>query len=332
MPLTLLVPDLLPPADAPPAMRGVRLRELERWLVRADARREPGTGSAWLLRQWGLGPDAPVAALTIAAEGGPRDGSWLRADPVHQRVDRNALVLHDASVLELTREEVDAAIDALNDHFFADGLLFAAPALDRWYALVPDGEVPTATPLADAIGRNPFGMLPAGRGTLKWPSIFSEAQMLLAALPFNQRRESEGRPQLNGLWFWGGGSLPPNLPRAFDQVAAADPLARSLALASGCPVRALPATLSDLPASPANACLAVLDAMQAPLRRGDADAWIAAARQLEGDWFANLRDSLHRFERIRLVLPAAGDTAIFDIDRNARWRFFRRSLPVAAHA
>jgi hypothetical protein len=332
MPLTLLVPDLLPPADAPPAMRRARLRELERCLVRADARREPGTGTAWLLRQWGLGPDAPVAALSIAAEGGPRDGSWLRADPVHQRVERDALVLHDASVLDLTREEVDAAIDALNDFFLADGLLFAAPALDRWYALVPDGEVPAATPLADAIGRNPFGMLPAGNGKLKWASIFSEAQMLLAALPFNRRRESEGRPQLNGLWFWGGGSLPPNLPRAFDQVAAADPLARSLALASDCPARPLPAALSDLPASPANACLAVLDALQAPFRRGDADAWMAAAMQLERDWFGGLRDSLHRFEHIRLVLPSARDTAVFDLDRRARWRFFRRPLPLAFHA
>jgi hypothetical protein len=332
MPLTLLVPDLLQPADAPEPMRRLRLPALERWLVRAQARREPGTGNAWLLRQWGLGPDAPVAALTIAAEGGPREGEWLRADPVHLRVERDALVLHDASVLALTREEVDAAIDALNDFFLGDGLMFAAPALERWYVLLPDGEAPATTPLDDAVGRNPFGKLPVGRGRLRWASILSEAQMLLAALPFNERRESEGRPQLNGLWFWGGGKLPERLPRPFDQVAAANPLARSLALASGCPVRALPGSLRELPASPAADCLAVLDALPPPLRRGDIAAWRAAVEDLSHGWFDTLGDALTRFDRLRLVLPASRDTAVYELDRQARWRFFRRAQPLSSHA
>ena len=36
MPLDLLVPDLLPPPDAPAAMRDARLPALEKWLGRAD--------------------------------------------------------------------------------------------------------------------------------------------------------------------------------------------------------------------------------------------------------------------------------------------------------
>jgi hypothetical protein len=248
-------------------------------------------------------------------------------------VDRNALVLHDASALDLTRAEVDAAIDALNDFFVGDGLVFAAPAVDRWYALLPDAsEVPATTPLEEAAGRNPFGMLPEGGKRLKWPSLFSEAQMLLARLAFNERREAEGRPALNGLWFWGGGTLPADLPRPFDPVAAEDPLARSLALASGCPVRHLPATLANLPSSPANACLAVLDGPAAAVRRGDPEGWTAAVHALDRDWFDGLRDSLHRFDRIRVVLPSARDTVLFDLDRNARWRFLRRPKPITTYA
>ncbi len=71
MSLTLLVPDLLPLVPAPEAA-ALRLPALETWLARAQSRRDPGTGSRWLLAQWGLGEDAPVAALTLAADGGPR--------------------------------------------------------------------------------------------------------------------------------------------------------------------------------------------------------------------------------------------------------------------
>ncbi len=332
MPLTLLVPHLLPPPDAPDEMRALRLAALEGWLARADAAREPGTGGDWLLGQWGLGAQAPVAALTLAADGGPREGAWLRADPVHQRVDRNALVLHDAAILELTRDEVDSALAELNRFFAADGLEFLAPCAGRWYVRVPPEEIPRTVPLERAVGRNPFGMVPEGGRELRWPSIFSEAQMLLAALPFNAERESLGRPTLNAVWFWGGGTYPAGLPRPFDYVAAGDSLSRALALASGCAVQALPGGLAQLPPRESGDCLVVLDSLEEPFRRGDADAWIAAATALERDWFSALGAALASFGSVRLALPSERDTAVFEITPRARWRFLRRARPLASHA
>jgi hypothetical protein len=332
MPLTLLVPHLLPPADAPGEMRALRLRALEAWLARADPARRPGAGSDWLLQQWGLGADAPVAALTLAADGGPHDGAWLRADPVHQRIDRNALVLHDAEVLALADEEVEAALSALNGFFAADGLEFVAPRADRWYVRVPPDEVPRTVPLEQAVGRNPFGMIPEGGRALRWPSIFSETQMLLAALPLNAEREAAGRPALNALWFWGGGTLPRHLPRPFDYVATGDPLARALALASGCAVQGVPDRLARLPARESADCLVVLDALRGPFRRGDAAAWIAAARELERDWFSALGAAASTFGTVRLVLPTERDTAVFEATPRSRWRLLRRARPFASHA
>jgi len=332
MPLTLLVPDLLPPPDAPAPMRSLRLPGLETWLARADASREAGTGSAWLLRQWGLAEEAPVAALTLAADGGPHEGSWLRADPVHQRVDRNALVLHDASVLALEAGEVAEALAALNGFFAADGLEFVAPAADRWYVRVPPEELPRTVPLERAVGRNPFGMLPEGGSRLRWPSLFSEAQMLLANLPLNAARESAGRPTLNAVWFWGGGTYPAGLPRRYSCVAATDPLARSLALASGCAVQALPAGPARLPLRESEECLVVVDQLRAPFRRGDVDEWLAAAHEIERQWFSRLGEALAAFGRVRVVLPAERDTALFDITPGARWRVLRRARPLASHA
>lgn len=332
MPLTLLVPDLLPTARAPGETAEIRLPALEVWLARADARREAGRRSGWLLGQWGLAGDAPVAALTLAADGGPRDGAWLRADPVHQRVEGHGLVLHDASALGLAREECDAAIAELNRFFAADGLHFVAPAPERWYVRVPPGEIPRTVPLEEAVGRSPFGMLPEGSGRLRWPSLFSEAQMLLAGLDFNREREASGRPALNAVWFWGGGAYPAALPRPFAAVAADDALARSLALASGCAVQSLPAGLAQLPASRSAETLAVVDPLSRPLQRGDRDAWLAAAQALDRDWFAPLGRALGEFGRVRIVLPGERDTAVFELAARARWRFFRRPRPIHAHA
>jgi hypothetical protein len=331
MPLTLLVPDLLPLALAPEAA-GLRLPALESWLARAQARREPGTGSRWLAAQWGLGEDAPVAALTLAADGGPREGEWLRADPVHQRVEGNGLVLHDASALALTREECDAALAELNRFFAADGLRFIAPAPERWYVRVPAGELPRTVPLEAVVGRNPFGMLPEGRGRLRWPSLFSEAQMLLAGLAFNRAREAAGRPALNAVWFWGGGAYPAALPRPFAGVAADAPLPRALALASGCAVQSLPAGLAQMPSPGTAETLAVVDPLTRPRRQGDRDAWLAAAQALDRDWFVPLGRALGTFGRVRIVLPGERDTAVFELAARARWRFFRRPKPIHTHA
>lgn len=332
MPLTLLVHDLLPPADAPVAMRALRLPALEKLLAHADPVRETARGHAWLLRCWGLRPDTPLAPITLAADGGPREGTWLRADPVHQRIDRDALVLHGAGVLELTREEADAAVAALNAFLADDGLVLEAPHPERWYVRIPPDEKPLAIPIAEAAGRNPFGLLPAGGRHFNWRLLFSEVQMLLASLPFNQAREAQGRPMLNGLWFWGAGEAPAVSARPFAMVAAHEPLARGLALLEGTPVQPLPATLAGIAARSNGDLLVVLDDLSLPLQRGDAEAWCEAARRFERDWFAPLAGRLRELGPVRLVLPSGSEVVLFDLQARQRWRLWRRAKPLAGHA
>jgi hypothetical protein len=76
----------------------------------------------------------------------------------------------------------------------------------------------------------------------------------------------------------------------------------------------------------------VADGLRAPLRRGELDAWVDAARALDRDWFSHLGDALAAFGRIRLVLPGDRDTAVFDLAPRARWRLLRRARPLASHA
>ena len=269
----------LPPAEG----REHRFPAIERWLARADLVRAPGVGEEWLLAQWGLDLAAPLAALTLLGETGKAPGGWLRADPVHQQVVRHATLLHGDSVLRLSRDEADTAIAALNRFFASDGLVFQAPEPGRWYIALGDRAPPITTPIERLSGTNPFGHLPEGNDRAFWRRVFSEAQMLLADLPFNAQREAAGRPTLNGIWLWGGGALPASLLRPFARVYANTPLARGLALLSDTKTEPLPVALDAVAPSPGEALVA-LDALPAPTHTRDSEDWLQAARELESRW------------------------------------------------
>jgi hypothetical protein len=90
-------------------------------------------------------------------------------------------------------------------------------------------------------GRNINGFLPAGGDARTWVSIGNEMQMLLHRHPVNERREQEGRLTANGLWFWGGGTLPARAVASWRHVWSDDPLVKGLAAISQSPVSPLPA-------------------------------------------------------------------------------------------
>jgi hypothetical protein len=334
MPLDLLVPDLLLPPDAPAAMRELRLPALEKWLVRADIERAPpGDAAAWLASRFAIPRPVPVAAISLAGERDPSSGGWLRADPVHLRVDRDGVILHDASILGVKRDEADALAAALQAHFRADDLEFHAPAPDRWYVRVPEGELPATTPLAAARGRDVFGMLPHGSGRINWRSAITEAQMILGSHEVNVKRERAGLPIINSIWFWGEGKLPPRVESPYSEMHVEDAFARGLARLSQAAVRKPPSALTDVDLVRAqDSVLVVLDALTSPLHRVETPAWRNAAQALDERWFRELGDAIARFDRVRIILPSENATRVANLTAAARHRWFRRRKPLAAHA
>jgi hypothetical protein len=338
MPLDLLVPDLLLPPDAPAAMRELRLPALERWLARASVERGAArTAADCLASAYGLASPAPVAAISAAAEGslplgGGSETGWLRADPVHFRLQRDSLTLHDASILDISPEEAGALVATLNA-LFAPDIEFHAAAPDRWYARVAAGELPVTTPLATARGRDVFGMLPIGRGRINWRAAITEAQMALSAHEVNAKREAEGRPAVNSVWFWGEGVAPASIARPYADVHARDAFASGLAELSGARRRGVPPSIEavDLVGA-SDTALVVIDALTAPLHRADVEAWRASAVALDDHWFIEMGDAIGRFDRVRLVLPSENGSRIAVLDAAARRRWFRRRKPLAAHA
>jgi hypothetical protein len=333
MPLDLLVPDLLLPPDAPAELRELRLPALERWLARADMEHGAAkTAAECLASAFALPTPAPIAAITLAADAGIEPGAWLRADPVHMRVERDSLTLHDASILDVTRAEADALVATLQA-LFAPDIEFRVAAPDRWYARVAAAELPATTPLATARGRDVYGMLPAGKGRINWRAAITEAQMVMGNHDVNVKREAAGAPMVNSVWFWGEGVAPTALPKPYAEIYADDAFAAGLAMLSGARGRAVPARLADIElAKRDDSLLVVLDTLTRPLHRVDTAGWRAAAERLDDAWFQHLGDAVARFDRVRIVLPSDSGSRIANLTPAARRRWFRRRKPLAAHA
>lgn len=333
MPLDILVPDLLLPAGAPERLVAARLPHAEKWLARADMATVPAAGAlAWLAAAHGLAEPAPYAAVALAGEGRDAAGAWLRADPVHLRVDQDSVVLHDAAVLGLAREEADALAARLRAHFARDGLALEVLAPARWYLRVSPADLPATTPLERANGHNVFGLLPRGTGRINWPALLTEVQMLLAEHAVDGAREP-GQAAVNGVWFWGEGTLPDGLARRYALVCTREPFALGLARITGAEMREPPASMAEVDLVRAgDSALVTLDALTAPLHRGDEEGWLAAAHDLDERWFAGIEKAVERFGAVRLVLPAGDRVRIATLTPSVRWRWLRTRRPLASHA
>ena len=292
---------------------------LERWLARGDAGTlAAGSLHAILASQYGIADPVPYGAISFAAERAPGPAPNLRADPIHVEVGQASAALHDASVLAITPQEAATLAAGLTRHFAELGLEFVAPSPGRWYVRVPAGELPATTPLDEALRRGTASALPRGSGRIKWPAVLTEAQMFLASHEVNARREAEGKPAINSVWFWGGGALPA-IPGRYAIVYAADAVARGLAILSGARADPVPAGHDGIDA--------VLERQSVLLVLDD-----APSEALDTAWFVPLADALRRFDTVHLMLPRGRDTLVARVGRGARWRWMRRSRPLAGHA
>ena len=330
--LDLVVAGLLPSADSPPAIRGVRLPALEKWLARARVQAPPCRGRhAWLAREFGVSAPPPVAAIELAADEPGLEGTWFRADPVHLRLGHNAAALHSPESLDIAQGEAEALVDALQAHFRADGLEFRTRSPELWYVRTSGTLIPETIPIEEAFGRNVLGLLPPSGGDFDWRRALTEAQMVLAAHPVNSAREGDGRPAINSLWLWGGGTRPAHAASPYAAVHAGDAFARGLARVSGARVSASPARLGDVQANPRRT-LVVLDAVGRAFARARSDAWVEAATAMDREWFESLGEAVSRFADVRLVLPGHDRTVVASLDSRSRLRWFRSRKALVAYA
>ena len=331
--LELAVPGLLGPVtDADAVARlGLELPTLAWLLARADGAAGTGHQSlAPVFDAFGVsGPDWPAAAT---ARIGEADGVsvrlgerwWVRADPVHLRVDTTHARLFGAYALDLQADESAALIERLHGLFADDGLVFEAPAPARWYIGCPRAPDLRAVTPDRVAGRNVDAFMPEGRDARAWRAWLNEVQMLLHDAPVNQDRERRGALPVNSVWLWGGGQCPA-VSVGPERVYADEPVAVGLARLAGIagePTGAAPWT----GAWPAGNTLAVDARAVEPLVHGEIETWLECLAALERDRFVPLARGLRQGDLDTLTI-AVGDGRRFRVTRPGLRRFWRRNRP-----
>ncbi len=259
--------------------------------------------------------DWPIAPISLAASGGqPESAYWLRADPVHVRIDRDRLILNE--IAEPTPGEAALLCEALTAHF---GEEFSPQQLrpGAWVVRTNSRPALSTTPLSQAGGKHIDPLLPTGDDALAWRTLLNEIQMLLFHHPVNQAREQRGEPVINSVWIWGGGFLPDVAEKSPLNVLCNHPDWLALAQHAGANVEMLPEKWSrDIPDN----SLLILDEPHRFLRQGDFNGWLQAMRDFENNWLQQLLASGRPF---RLDDPLQGISLTW---RSAyRWKFWQRA-------
>lgn len=340
MQCTLLIPDLFWPREtAASVMSGLELPALAKMLARSRAERFAAiTPEGWLCEAHHVErqQDWPIAPLTLELDGFEAgDAYWLRADPVHLKIERDRLLLVENALFEVSADEARAYTRALNAHFASAGITFHAPSPKRWYVKLAQPPKLVTRSAYEAAGRDVNAQLPAGADALHWHGVFNEVQMLLHSTPENSAREERGEPVVNSVWFWGGGARQPVRARPFDAVWSDDALAMALAAAAGAEAECVPADAAAWLAAakarptPYESHLVVIDALTAATAHHDPETWRARLATLEARWFSPLVQMLRegRLRRIALVVPGEAACRRFEVTRPNLLRFWRRAQP-----
>ena len=326
----LVVPALFAAHEIP------RLPSLELLLARGRAAEaDPLSLEAWLADRFELDAGSLAAgAITVQASGSPdRGGIWLRADPVHLRLEQVRLSLIPGTWCGISREEADAYIATLNRHF--DGrYFFVAVRPDQWclHAGI-DAALESASPL-ELAGRDVDESLPSDAASAQWNALLNEIQMALHEHPVNAEREVHGAPPVNSVWLWGAGRRPESAHGPWQSVTTDDALAAGLAQLAGIRHRGLPESAGEwLDRAPEEGRhLIVLDALRAALALAGVEEHAGRLAALEARWFTPLLEALrsHRIGMVTVHVPDSGRS--YETIRGDLRRFWRRSRPLAAYS
>ncbi len=343
--ITLYIPGLFA-AAAEPAQLVALLKEmpfddltaLELLLARAQQRSEHGGIEQRLFSLFGIPAavgDWPVAAVTRLVDGGTEDGHyWLRADPVHMQPSHDQVIMAGNHPLNVSGAEMAQLRDEFNQLCREDGLQLETPVNQRWYLRVERTPQITTTPLPAVVGQNIYPHLPQGAEGLYWNKLLSEVQMLFYGSSVNQQRRQQGLPEINSLWFWGGGLLPVvnATTTPWQQLWSNEVLSRGLARLTQVKMSSLPATSEEWleQAAVAGHHLVVLDGMRQLYNQPEElMEWQGLVQELNQSWFAPLLAALRSGDLGEITLIS--DSHRFQLSRKQLGRWWKRRRPFSRY-
>lgn len=355
MNLHLFIPNLFwPDSTFHEIYQDLSLPAIETILVKSLLTKDESQGvEAWLCNAFSVEKqqDLPVAPLTLLADkSGDMEignGYWLRADPVHLRVEHNQVLLADSRAFRISLEEACQFVAVINKHFAENGLSplcgtdgkqslisFLPLCADRWYLYMERVPLIHTQLLSEVTVKNINDFFPYGSEKIFWRGILNEIQMLLHEHPLNQIREERGDLALNGIWFWGGGIMPKFLISPYTYVWSNDIFPRTLAIACGTNHAELPVNLDAWQQSNTSGRHFVfLDSLQGKSQYGDAYGWRESLKDMEKKWFEPLLNMLNKrvINKLMITTINKGIARNFFITRSNLYQFWRIRRPLSTY-
>jgi len=327
----VVIPDLfLPQEVADDVCAGLKLPALEKLLARADSQPLAAPTLEALLCEFFGVADQAIAPVTLRADGiAPDEAYWLRADPVHLRLQRDQLVMQPQQ--PLAADDAAQLCASLNAHFSDAGLQFFAPHPQRWYLRLDTAPQISTKPIAQVTGRNVHAHLPQGTDALRWHGIFNEIQMLFFEHAVNQAREARGELPINSVWLWGGGREQGKLLQPFFRMVGDSQLASALAQKAGIPFTPWSDDALRSVAHEEGDALIVWQDLRDALQQGDLHAWRNELQRFEASCAAPLLAGLSvgRIAQVTLDVPHGAGSQRLVLTRAGLWKLWRRHQPLA---
>ena len=123
--------------------------------------------------------------------------------------DYEELIIKDHSSGDITTEEADELIKAVNREFADEKMRFYTGVSYRHCLIVKDGQTRyEMTPPHDVLGRHAGDYLPKGRGSGFITDMMKRSYYLFKCHPVNVSRIGRGLEPASSLWIWGQGKKP----------------------------------------------------------------------------------------------------------------------------
>ncbi len=119
------------------------------------------------------------------------------------------LIITDHSSGDITTEEADELIQAINEKFATDMIHFYTGFSYRHAMIIKEGKTHyELTPPHDVLGQRAGDHLPRGDGAEFLEKMMRESYELLSNHPVNKARVAKGLNPANSMWVWGLGTKP----------------------------------------------------------------------------------------------------------------------------
>jgi hypothetical protein len=330
----LVIPDLFLPGDiAAEVLADLSLPGLQMMLGRGKSTNlEPVPLETLLCEVFGIPirNDAPIAAISASFDG-LGAGCWLRADPVHLRLQRDRVLM--LANPDIGSDEASVMCAGLNEHFAGQGMKFFAPHPQRWYMRLDALPEIRTIPVSQLIGGDVRGSLPEGADAPRWHQLINEMQMLLYSHPLNESRAARGALEINSLSLWGAGdSRSLKLKPSCDHASSDDELVEMIAAAAGIPCSRWTERWSDTEG--AGSQLLVWTGLRTALQNGDLAEWRNALLAFETGYAKPLWEALRSGRIAGLHIDALGREAMRHVvlSRGDAWKFWRRNIKLSEYS